>query len=157
MHAKSDLRVVLKWLIYRSDSVITDVMSLKSSSGRIIQMANPDVLNTEGFLFPLDEDAAESLRNADVDERTWLEVVEVPRSLQMTIRGRIVRRSLRKSGVSVWPIGELPADVLVILLGGLKEMRTEKTFSKDQADLANRIISLLEMAAKDRRSVWLNF
>ena len=120
-------------------------------------MANPDVLNTEGFLFPLDEDAAESLRNADVDERTWLEVVEVPRSLQMTIRGRIVRRSLRKSGVSVWPIGELPADVLVILLGGLKEMRTEKTFSKDQTDLANRIISLLEMAVKDRRSVWLNF
>ena len=29
MHAKSGLRVVLKWGIFRPDSVITDVMSLK--------------------------------------------------------------------------------------------------------------------------------
>ena len=29
MHAKPDLRVFLKWMIARSGSVITDVMSLK--------------------------------------------------------------------------------------------------------------------------------
>ena len=31
MHAKPDLRVVLKWMIYRSGSVITDVIWLISS------------------------------------------------------------------------------------------------------------------------------
>jgi len=31
MHAKPDLRVVLKWMIYRSDSVIAAVISLASS------------------------------------------------------------------------------------------------------------------------------
>lgn len=32
MHAKSDLRVVLKWVIARSDSVVTIVMSLGQSN-----------------------------------------------------------------------------------------------------------------------------
>ena len=31
MHAKSGLRVLLEWKIYRPDSVIADVMSLKLS------------------------------------------------------------------------------------------------------------------------------
>ena len=30
MHSKPDLRVFLKWMIYRSGSVITDVMLLKT-------------------------------------------------------------------------------------------------------------------------------
>ncbi len=30
MHAKPDLRVVLKWMIYRSGSVITDVIRRKA-------------------------------------------------------------------------------------------------------------------------------
>ena len=32
MHAKPDLRVVLKWKIFRPDSVIADVMSLNMNN-----------------------------------------------------------------------------------------------------------------------------
>ena len=120
-------------------------------------MADPNALKIEGFLFPLDEDAAESLRNNEIDEKSWLEVVAVPRSLQMTIRGRTVRTALRESGFPIWPFGEMPPDILLALLKGLKAMRTEKAFPGGQNDLANRIISLLELAAEDRRNVWLNF
>ncbi len=120
-------------------------------------MANPDALNTEGFLFPLDESAENSLRNDDVDERTWLDVVDVPPMLQLTIRGPHLRRVLRESGVSGWPKGELSGDLLLLFLEGLKVMRTENVFFKDQTDLANRIISLFERSLADERIVWLNF
>ena len=120
-------------------------------------MANPNALNLEGFLFPFDATAADSIRNDNIDETTWLEVVEVPRSLQMAIRGSTVRRALRNVGVSAWPIGELDADILLTFLNGLKTMRTEKQFLKNQVDLTNRIISLMELAIKDQRSVWVNF
>ena len=120
-------------------------------------MANPDALDTEGFLFPLDDAAAESLRNDAIDERTWLDVVDVPQMLQLTIRGRHMRAALRESGVTHWPKGELSGDLLLLFLDRLKVMRTEKVFFKDQADDANRIISLFERAVGENRSVWLNF
>ena len=120
-------------------------------------MANPDALNTEGFLFPLDESAQDSLRDDSVDERTWLEVVDVPPMLQLTIRGPHIRRALRALGVSGWPKGELSGDLLLLFLERLKVMRTENVFFKDQTDLANRIIGLFECSVAHERSVWLNF
>ena len=84
-------------------------------------------------------------------------MVEVPRPLQMAICGSTVRRALRETGNSAWPIGELHAEILHAFLNGLKTMRTENQFLKDQIDLANRVISLMELAIKNQRSVWLNF
>ena len=37
MHAKPDLRVVLKWLIARSGSVITDVIQIDVNCFRLMQ------------------------------------------------------------------------------------------------------------------------
>ncbi|MEP3480122.1 MAG: hypothetical protein ABJZ55_12800 [Fuerstiella sp.] len=120
-------------------------------------MANPDAFGTEGFLFPLDDAAAESLRSDTIDERTWLEVVDVPRMLQFTIRAREMRGALREFGVPHWPKGELSGELLLLFLDRLKAMRTDNVFLKDQADLANRIISLFERAVGENRSAWLNF
>ena len=125
--------------------------------GDSIAMADPQAFSTEGFLFPLDNAAADSLRDDAIDERTWLEILEVPRMLQHTIRGRHVRNALRESGVPRWPKGELSGDLLLLFLDCLKKMRTDKEFFKDQLDLANRIISLFERAVEEGRSVWLNF
>ena len=77
--------------------------------------------------------------------------------LQLTIRGRHMRAALRESGVTHWPKGELSGDLLLLFLDRLMVMRTEKVFFKDQADDANRIISLFERAVGENRSVWLNF
>ena len=45
MHAKPDLRVFLKWMIARSGSVITDVISLKPVPGdRMIQLVRRFIL-----------------------------------------------------------------------------------------------------------------
>ena len=41
MHAKPDLRVVLKWKIARSGSVITDVITLNKTQGTILDMYAP--------------------------------------------------------------------------------------------------------------------
>ena len=120
-------------------------------------MANHDAFNTEGFLFPLDGAAEESLRNDAIDERTWLDVIDVPQMLQLAIRGRHMRSALRESGVTHWPKGELSGDLLLLFHDGLKTMRTEKVFFNDQTDHANRIISLFERAVAANRSVWLNF
>ena len=120
-------------------------------------MANPNAFDTEGFLFPLDDEAAVDLRIDAVDERTWLEIVDVPRMLQFTIRGREMRGALREFGVTHWPKGELSGELLLLFLDRLKAMRTDKVFLKGQTDLANRIIGLFERAVEEDRSVWLNF
>jgi hypothetical protein len=146
--------------IFRSSGIIRFVQGGVVKTFRwatLSQMADPQAFTTEGFLFPLDDAAADSLRDDAVDERTWLEVFEVPRMLQHTIRGRHIRTALRETGVTHWPKGELSGDLLLLFLDCLKKMRTDKEFFKDQMDLANRIISLFERAVGESRSVWLNF
>ena len=41
MHTKPDLRVFLKWMIARSGSVITDVITLNKTQGTILDMYAP--------------------------------------------------------------------------------------------------------------------
>lgn len=120
-------------------------------------MANPDAFETEGFLFPMDDAAVNSLREHAIDERTFLEIIDVPPLMQIVIRGRHMRVALREAGVADWPKGELQGERLQLFLDCLKAMRGEKSFFKDQVDLSNKIISQFERAVVANRSVWLNF
>ena len=52
MHAKPDLRVFLKWVIARSGSVITDVMSLEQySNGLLKQIRSCDTFGLDYCVF----------------------------------------------------------------------------------------------------------
>ncbi len=120
-------------------------------------MAISDVLHTQGFLFPRDARAETMLRDGNLDERGRLEVVDVSPMLQLLIRGPHIRNALRESGTATWPKGELSANLLILFLGSPKAMRSEGVFFKDQIDVVNRIVSLMERSVIAGRSVWLNF
>ena len=60
MHAKPDLRVFLKWMIYRSGSVITDVIWLQQM--RANKMVHVQILFADGSKSEFEEDVSMLLR-----------------------------------------------------------------------------------------------
>ena len=56
MHAKSGLRVVLKWKIYRPDSVITDVIRFMTQKLTLTTLETPDQKKPDVQEFDLEAD-----------------------------------------------------------------------------------------------------